>query len=78
MVVVFLRDNLDKAYVVREPGKLPEIHIGVDMHLDLIKEHLANQISTAEFEKFTKLWGNDEHPRVFIKGENYLKIMDKD
>jgi hypothetical protein len=77
MVEVIVRDNLDKAYVVRAPGKLPEIHIGVDMHLDLIKEHLADQISTAEFEKFTKLWSDDQHPRDFIKGENYLKIMDK-
>ena len=77
MVEVIVQDNLDKAFVVREPGRLPEIHIGAEMHLDLIKEQLANQISTAEFEKFTKLWSDDQHPRIFVKGENYLKIMDK-
>jgi hypothetical protein len=77
MVEVIVEDDLDKAYVIRAPGRLLEIHIGSDMHLDLIKEHLADQISTAEYEKFTKLWSDDQHPRVFIKGENYLKIMDK-
>ena len=77
MVEVIVRDFLDKPHVVRLPGKLPEIHIGSDMKLEFIQEHLADQISTAEFEKFRQLWSDDQHPRVFVKGENYLKITDK-
>jgi hypothetical protein len=77
MIEIFVRDFLDKPHVVRMPGKLPQIHIGADMQVEEIQRHLANQISTAEFEKFTKLWSDDQHPRVFVKGENYLKIMDK-
>jgi hypothetical protein len=47
------------------------------MQLEFIQEHLADQISTAEFKKFKQLWSDDQHPRVFVKGENYLKITDK-
>jgi hypothetical protein len=77
MVEVIVRGNLDKAYVIREPGKLPQINIGDQMDLDLIKEHLKDEISTAEFEKFKQLWSDDQYPRTFVEGENYLKIMDQ-
>jgi hypothetical protein len=39
MVEVVVRENLDKAYVLRAPGRLPQIHISAEMHIDLIKEH---------------------------------------
>jgi hypothetical protein len=77
MVEVIVQDNLDKAFVVREPGNLPQIHIGAQMHLDLIKEHLKDEISAAEFEKFRQLWSDDQYPRMFVQGDNYLKIMDQ-
>ena len=77
MVEVIIMDNLDKAHVIRTPGKLPEIYVSTGMNLDSIKQDLAGQISTAEYERFVKLWSDDQHPRSIEKGENYLKIMDK-
>ena len=77
MVEVVIKNELEKAYVVREPGALPQIHIGTDMNLEIIREHLSNQVTQAEFDKFTKLWSEDVYPRVFVQGENYLKIKDK-
>lgn len=77
MVEVIIMDTFDKAHVIRTPGKLPEIYVSTGMNLDSIKQDLAGQISTAEYERFVKLWSDDQYPRSFEKGENYLKIMDK-
>jgi hypothetical protein len=78
VVEVVVRENLDKAYVLRAPGRLPQIHISAEMHIDLIKEHLADQISAVEFEQFENLWTDDSHSREFVKEGNYLKIMNKE
>ena len=78
MVEVVVRENLDKAYVLRAAGRVPQVHISAEMHIDLIKEQLADQISAAEFEQFEKLWTDDSHSREFVKDGNYLKIMNKE
>ena len=78
MVEVVVRENLDQAYVLRASGRVPQVHISAEMHIDLIKEHLADQISAAEFEQFEKLWTDDSHSREFVKDGNYLKIMNKE
>ena len=78
MVEVVVNEQLERAHVIRVPGKNAQIHIGKDMNIDEIKEHLADQISTAEFQKFSSLWSDDQYPRTFVQGENYLKIMDKE
>jgi hypothetical protein len=78
MVEVVINEQLERAHVVRVPGERTQVHIGQDMHLDLIKEHVGAQLSPEEFQKFEQLWSDDEHPRNFEQGENYLKIMDKE
>ncbi len=77
MIEIFVRDFLDKPHVVRMPGKLPQIHIGADMQVEEIQRHLADKISTAEFQKFEQLWGDDSYPREYLHDGEYLKIMDK-
>ena len=77
MIEIVVRQFLEKPHVIRLPGKLPEIHIGADMSLSQITNELATEISTAEYEKFKQLYSDDSYPRVFMHGENYLKIMDK-
>ena len=77
VIEIVVRENLDKSCVIRKPGKLPEIHIGADMSLSRIENDLGSEISTAEFEKFKKLYCDDSYPRVFTKSDHYLKISDK-
>jgi hypothetical protein len=77
MIEVVVKESLEKPYVVRVPGQLPQIHIGADMQIDQIRKELANEISTSEFQKFEKLWTDDSHPREFMQEGDYLKIMDK-
>ncbi len=77
MVEIIVRQFLEKPFVVRMPGQLPQIHIGADMQMDQIKRDLSDQISTAEFQKFERLWVDDSHPREFKQVGEYLKIMDR-
>ena len=77
MVEIIVRQFLEKPFVVRMPGQLTQIHISADMQMDQIKRDLADQISTAEFQKFERLWVDDSHPRVFKQDGEYLKIMDR-
>jgi hypothetical protein len=75
---IILSSYLEKAYVVRQPGFSMQIHISTEMNLDSIKNQLTNDLTSEEFEAFERLWSNDWHARAFVKGENYLKIMNKE
>ena len=77
MIEIYVSDFIDKPHVVRIPGKLPQIHIGADMQFEEIQRDLADEISTAEFQKFEKLWSDDSYPREYVHDGKYLKIMDK-
>ena len=77
MIEIVVRNFLEKAHVIRMPGRLPEIHIGTDMNLNQIRSDLGTEISSDEFEKFQQLYSDDSYPRVFLHGGNYLKITDK-
>jgi hypothetical protein len=77
MIEIIVRDDIESPQVVRVPGQLPQIHIKTGMQMAEIKAGLAGKISTSEYQKFEKLWSDDSYPRVFVKEDNYLKIMDK-
>ena len=78
MIEIIVRDDVESPQVVRKSGQLPQIHIKADMNIEQIKEGLIDKVSTAEIQKFEKLWSDDNHPRVFVWGKDYLKIMSKD
>jgi hypothetical protein len=78
MIEIFVKGDIEIPKVVRNSGRPVQVHIGTGMNLDLIQEHLAGQISAAEFEQFEKLWTDDSHSREFVKEGNYLKIMNKE
>lgn len=77
MIEIIVREDIDVPQVVRVSGKLPQIHIKPGMNLDQLRVELAGKLSTAEFQKFEKLWSDDNYPRHFAKEGDYLKIMDK-
>jgi predicted house-cleaning noncanonical NTP pyrophosphatase (MazG superfamily) len=78
MIEIIVRDDVESPHVVRNSGQLPQIHIKADMDIEQIKEGLVDKVSTAEIQKFEKLWSDDSHPRVFVWEKDYLKIMSKD
>jgi hypothetical protein len=77
MIEIVIREDIDSPDVVRLPGQLPQIHVSPNMNFNQIKNGLEEKVSTAEFEKFEKLWSDDSHPREFLQEGEYLKIMDK-
>lgn len=77
MVEIVIREFLDKPRVVREPGNLPQIHIGANMRLSQITKGIEGQVSDDEFAKFKQLFCDDSYPRDFLHEADYLKIMDK-
>ena len=78
MIEIVVREDIETPYVVRASGQLPQIHVNPAMNIGHIKKELGEKISTAEFQRFEKLWGDDSHPRQFLKEGEYLKIMDKE
>jgi hypothetical protein len=78
MIEIFVKGDIEIPKVVRNSGQPVQVHISTGMNLDLIKNQLANDLSLEEFKRFEQLWSDDQHPRVYVKGENYLKIMSKE
>jgi hypothetical protein len=77
MIEIIVREFLESPHVVRMPGRLPQVHIAPEMQLDQIKKDLAEELSTAEYQKFEKLWTEDSYPREYLHEGAYLRIMDK-
>ena len=78
MIEIIVKGDIEMPKVVRNSDQLVQIHISIEMNLDLIKKQLANDLTLEEIEAFEQLWSNDQHPRVYVQGENYLKIMSKE
>jgi hypothetical protein len=78
MIEIIVKGDIEMPKVVRNSDQLVQIHISTEMNLDLVKKQLANDLTLEEFEAFEQLWSNDQHPRVYVQGENYLKIMSKE
>jgi len=77
MVEVIVEESIDKPFVVRLLGQVPQIHIGSNMPISQIRKELANELNVDEFQKFEELWTNDTYPRKFKQEGDFLKITDE-
>ena len=77
MVEVIVEESIDKPFVVRLLGQVPQIHIGSKMPISQIRKELANELNVDEFQKFEELWTNDTYPRKFKQEGDFLKITDE-
>jgi hypothetical protein len=77
-IEIIVKGDIEMPKVIRFGGQPVQIHINIDMNLDFLQNQLAKDLTSQEFQIFTELWSNDQHPRVYVQGENYLKIMSKE